>query len=346
MAVLRKGWTHLPKLGRRPSDPARLARMIQLPVRGVLPAYPITADHMALIARWMLGANDRFGTCGPTSVANFVVMVWKYCLGIDITVSDAAIFKLYQQSGNPTFDPFAKPDANGNVPGDNGVDMTVMLDALLKYGIDITLPDGTVQNVKPLCYARVAVDPPTQRAVTSILGGVLWGADMQVAQQSQDVWDYVPGSPEWGGHAILGAKYTSDEAKGHADESTASWAEVFGTTVAWETHRVSESYIPVFRPTWDHPDFQAGIDQAALAAAFEAATGRPFPVPVPEPPPGPGPQPQPQPHDGGWGCMVAGITVAAMTYHLAHPNVSYAAAVKVAIQVSKVAAAALGVSIP
>jgi hypothetical protein len=330
----------VPKLGRRPSDPDRLRRMIPLRLTGVMPLYPATADHMALIARWMLGSNDRFGTCGPTAVANFVVMVWKYCLGLDVTVSDAAVFDLYKRSGNPDFDPTAEPDADGNVPGDGGVDMTVMFDALLKGGIDITHADGTVENVKPLCYARVSVDAPTQRAVTSILGGVLWGADMQVAQQTQEVWDYVPGSPDWGGHAILGAKYTSDAAKGHVDESIASWAEVFGTTVSWETNRVSESYIPVFRPTWDHPDFQTGIDQTALAAAYEAATGRAFPVPVPEPPPGP--QPQPKPTDGGWGCMVAGITVAAMAYHIAHPHASYGAAVKVAVNLAKIAAAALG----
>lgn len=264
------------KLGRRKADPAKYNAIIRLPLTGVMPAYPLTADHLKLIARWMLGANDRYGTCGPVAVANFVVMVWKYCLGEDITVEDADVFDLYRRSGNPNFNPDTGAD-------DNGVDMTVLMDALLKGGIWITHDTGRRELVKPLCYATIPLDMATQRAVTSILGGVLWGVDLQVAQQSQTdfgLWDYAP-SAEWGGHAIMGGKYTSKTTG--EDERIVSWRIPIGTTDAFADHQLGEAYIPVFRPTWDNPAFQAGVDQAMLAAAYEAATGRSFPVPLPEP---------------------------------------------------------------
>jgi hypothetical protein len=330
------------KLGRKKADPARLRRVLTLELTGVLPVVPLTSDHLSLVVRWLLGANDRFGTCGPTSVANFVKMVWKYCLGENISVSDDAVFDLYRRSGNPNFDPNAEPDADGNVPNDEGVDMTVMLDALAKGGIEITHEDGTKEVVKPICYAKVGLDIKTRKAITSIFGGALWGVDLEIAQQSQDIWDYVA-TPQWGGHAVMGASYLNPAGAHEEDEDLISWATRIGSTDAFTAVQLSEAYVVVFRPTWDHPAFQVGIDQIALAAAYKSCTGRDFPVPVVPPPiPGPGPDPKPTPTDGGWGCLVAGITVAAMAYHLAHPSSSYAVAVKTAINVAKIAAAALG----
>lgn len=275
------------KLGRRPSDPGRLARMIPLTLTGVVPSYPLTAEHLSKIARWVLGGNNRYGTCGPTSIANFVVMVWKYCMGEDISVSDDAVFDLYRRSGNPNFDKNTGAD-------DNGVDMTVCFNALLKGGLVITHADGTDERVYPICYARIATDMPTQRAVTSIMGGVIWGVDLQVAQQSQLVWDYQP-SAGWGGHAIMGGAYTSDARPKATDETVISWEEEFGTTDAFTHYQLGESYLPIFRPQWDHPAFQEGVDQAALVAAYETVTGRKFPIPTDPPQP---PLP-PQPSGGG-----------------------------------------------
>lgn len=246
----------------------------------------------------MLGGNDRFGTCGPTYVANSAVLTWHYLLGEDITVTDEQIWDLYRRSGNPDFDPEAQPDANGNVPGDGGVDMTVMLSELVKNGIAITHADGRVERVKPLCFAAHDTGIDTVRAVTSIFGADGFGLDLSVAQQAQTrkgVWDYVAGAREWGGHATLGGAYTSDTAAGHADETNVTWQLKVGMTDAFIAHQLAEGYAVVWEPLWDHPAFQAGIDQAALAADFTEFTGRQFPVPVPpQPAPDPAPVPVPQ----------------------------------------------------
>lgn len=272
------------QLGRLPADPARYAATITLPLRAV-PAHPLVADHLGSVPGWVLGRNDVFGTCGPVSVANHAVMTWKYLLGEDITVTDDAVFDLYRRSGNPGFDPATDTD-------DNGVDMTVMLSALVKGGLSITRAGGAAELVKPLCFAKTPVAVDGIRAYTSIFGGVLFGLDLDVAQQTQTVWDYAA-SPAWGGHATLAGAYTSATAAHQVDESLVTWAEVTGTTDAFLTRQLSEVYVVVWPAMWDHPAFQAGVDQGALAADYTAATGKPFPAPVPPAPAPPAPVPAP-----------------------------------------------------
>lgn len=272
--------SRLPALGMRRADPRRLARTVTLPLTAAAPAHPLSADHLAGISGWVLGGNDRYGTCGPVSVANSAVLTWHWLLGADITVSDAQIFDLYRRSGNPSFNP-----ATG--AGDNGVDMTVMLAELVRNGVGITHPDGTAEIVKPVCFASHPTDPQTVQAVTSIFGFDLFGMDLKVAQQAQTaagLWDYVARSSEWGGHATCGGAYTGSAAARTADEKLITWAQVVGTTDAFLTRQLQEGYVVVWPALWAHPAFQAGVDQAALAAAYTASTGRPFPLPVTPPP--------------------------------------------------------------
>jgi hypothetical protein len=280
------------QLGRRPTNPARYAHTIRLPLTGAVLPHPLVADHLSAVPQWMLGANDRFGTCGPTSIANYCVLLWKYLAGENITVTDDAVFDLYRRSGNPDFDP-----ATG--AGDGGVDMTIMLSALVSGGIAITHADGSTELVRPYCYASHPVAIAQVRAVTSIFGASILAVDLDVAQQAQTdagLWDYVARSGNWGGHAIPGGSYTSSAAAHTADESVITWQERVGTTDTFAAHQLSEAYAVVFPILWDHPAFQAGVDQAALAAAYTAATGKPFPVPVP-PPPLPPPPPGNNPAD-------------------------------------------------
>lgn len=279
------------QLGRRPTDRTRYANTITLPVR-VVPDHPLVADHLSKVPAWVLGQNMTYGTCGPVSVANHAVMTWKYLLGQNITVSDAAVFDLYRRSGNPNFDPATGAD-------DDGVDMTVMLSALVKGGIELTMPDGSKRVEKPLCFARATANATDGdgiraiRAYTSIFGGLLFALDLQEAQQWQTdagLWAYMQ-SEEWGGHATMAGKYTSDTDPNHADESLVTWAQVVGTTDAFLNQQLAEVYVIVWRPLWDTPAFQAGVDKTRLAEDYTAATGRPFPMPIPTPTPPPPPVP-------------------------------------------------------
>lgn len=274
-----------PPLGLRRTD--RTRPVVRLGLTGAVPEHPAAADHLAQVAQWNGETNLAFGTCGPCSVANHAIITWRYLAGLDITVSDAAIFDLYRRSGNPDFDP-----ATGY--GDGGVDMTVMLAELVKGGIEITGPDGGRETVRPYCFAAAAAAHDDMEAITAIFGAADLAVDLDVAQQSQTdagVWDYAPSSP-WGGHAITGGKYSGASGAGQPDEVVISWMEPIGMTDQFVAHQLTDLYVIVWPLLWDHPAFVAGVDRAALAADYEALTGRPFPAPAPVPPP-PAPAPEP-----------------------------------------------------
>jgi hypothetical protein len=273
--------TVVPKLGLRRRDRSRA--VLPLTLTGAVPTHPATADYLDTVGVWNGETNFQFGTCGPVSVANSAISTWWWCLGQHVTVSDSAIFKLYKASGNPDFN----PDTG---EGDNGVEMTVMLSALLRQGLDITLPGGGVSTVKPICFAA-AQFPGTYddlHAVTSIFGGETLAADLDVAQQDQTdagLWDYMAGSDPWGGHAFHGGAYTSATGAHELDVSQITWKMRCGMTPGFINHQLAEVYVIVWEPTWEHDAFQQGVDQQAMAADFTAVTGRAWPGPAPAPSP-------------------------------------------------------------
>jgi hypothetical protein len=264
------------KLGRRPPKNAPALRLASL-LTGVVPAHPTTADHFSRVERWFLGANNLFGTCGPTSDANYIKLVFRYLLGEDVTVTDEAIFDLYRRSGNPGFNPATGED-------DNGVIMQTMLEAMLSGGIEVVRADGTRETIKPIAFAQVNADDLDEvRAAIAIFGGVLFGVDLEVAQQSQTdaqppLWDYQH-SADWGGHAIVAGRYTS--APSGADIDVVTWAQVVGTTDTFCRAQLGEAWVVVLPQHLANPAFQQGIDLAALRMAYQQLTGRPLPIPAP-----------------------------------------------------------------
>jgi len=235
---------------------------------GVAPAHPATADHFRSLA-FGLYANDKYGDCGPTSVANLVRLVSGGLLGTEVQPSQDDVFDLYRRSGNPNFDPTTGAD-------DNGVDMQTMLEALLAGGIG----DGRGGKVKPVAFAKVDVSSDDQlTAAVSIFGGSLWGVDLQTAQQTQTdahppKWDFQR-TGEWGGHAIVSGAYEAG-----ALEDVISWATRVETTAAFRRHQLEEAWVVVWPWNLDHPNFQQGVDVKALAAAYKSLTGRDLPLPA------------------------------------------------------------------
>jgi hypothetical protein len=262
------------RLGRRPPKMAPALRFKAF-WSGAVPAHPHAADNLSNVREWELGANDQFGTCGPTSVANMRRQVVTYlaALGESFPTLDD-VFDLYRRSGNPGFDPATGAD-------DNGVDMQTMLEELLKGGIG---------GVKPLAFAKVDVHQIDElRAAIAIFGGLLYGVDLQVSQQAQTdakLWDWKR-SGEWGGHAILAGRYTGSA--GGDDIGVVTWGQIVGTTDAFEAHQLEEAWIVIWPEHLGTEAFQAGVDKAKLATSYQALTGRPFPVAPPAPAPSPEP---------------------------------------------------------
>jgi hypothetical protein len=263
------------KLGRRPPSNKPALRLGDI-LTGVAPTHTATGDHFKQLA-FGLYENDKFGDCGPTSVANLVRLVSGGLLGTEVQPSQDDVFDLYRRSGNPDFDPSTGAD-------DNGVDMQTMLEALVSGGIG----DGRGGVLKPVAFAKVDVSSDDQlTAAVSIFGGCLWGVDLQVAQQTQSdahppKWDFHH-TGEWGGHAIVSGAYEVG-----ALEDVISWAKRIETTPAFRRHQLQEAWVVVWPWNLAHPAFQQGVDVAALAAAYKALTGRELPTPVPQPAPAAG----------------------------------------------------------
>lgn len=266
------------KLGRRPPKNAPALRVAEF-LTGQVPEHPAAADHFAKVAEWGLWGNDQYGDCGPVSLFNLRKLVTAYATGIEAQPTQDDVFRLYKLV-NPSFNP-------NTGDGDDGVDMQTMLELALKHEVG---GPGVM-----LGFAKVnAANLDEVRAATSIFGGVLHGVNLMAAQQAQTdngLWDY-DRSGEWGGHAVLSGRYTDPAGTAQDRTGVITWAEVVDCTDAFEAHQLEECWVVIFREHLDHPAFQEGVDVNALASAYQALTGRPFPVdPSPQPTPSPTPQP-------------------------------------------------------
>jgi hypothetical protein len=276
------------KLGLRPGDPKVEGLLLEDYLTGAVPDHPTSADYLSGIKFGMYG-NDKFGVCGPTSVANSVREVSYRLTGKMVVPTQEGVYALYRQSGNPKFDPATGAD-------DNGVDMVTMLNALMQHGID---------GIKPLCWCKVGVgNEELLKAAVAVVGQQLYGVDLQKAQQGQTdagKWSYSP-SADWGGHAILGGAY------GGGFISVVTWAQVVEMTDSFIQHQLGEAYNLIWPWHLSSPGFLRGVDLTRLAKDWEAFSGKPFPVPLPTPGPGPTPSPGPVPVPVGDGVLTIDVS--------------------------------------
>ena len=260
-------------LGKRPPLEKR-ALMLRDILTGVVPDHPLTVDYLGNIPFGLYG-NNRFGVCGPAAVANYRRLVTTLITDVPDFPTQDDVWDLYRRSGNPGFDPALYPDDPRQQ--DEGVYMHVMLDALHTGGIG-----GT----RCVAFAKIDVDDrETLRAATAIFGGLLYGVDLQSAQQSQTdtgTWDYVP-SGEWGGHAVPGGQYDQDSLR------VVTWAELVDMTDRFVAEQADEAWVIVFDEHFGSRAFLQGVDLEALRQAYRALTGRDLPTPEPPEPPAPAP---------------------------------------------------------
>lgn len=249
------------QLGLQPPKYAPSLKLGEI-LSGVVPAHPGATDHLSLVTDWQMLGNNQYGVCGPVSEANLRAIVTRYLTGRETYPGWTAVRDLYRLV-NPDFS-----EATG--AGDNGVIMQTMLEMTAKYGFD---------GVKPVAFAQVRVDNPDEvDAAISIFGGLLAGATLRQVQQSQThdyLWDYVPNSPAWGGHAVLVGQYYDKRRK------NVTWAQLVDMTERFWEEQVEEAWVMIWPEHLVNPAFQEGIDLNALAAGYAALTDRPLPLPGP-----------------------------------------------------------------
>jgi hypothetical protein len=242
-----------------------------------VPEHPIAVDNTDGVT-YGLDRNSDFGVCVPTGLDNLRRTVTKLLTGteVDATWDD---IKAWYRSQNPDFD---ENDPGG--PGDQGMAIQDFLAWAVKQGLILGFAKVDPRN-----------DDELQAAIYLFLG-LHCGAVLQQAQEEQTdagEWDYVAGSPDWGGHCFVPVAYETGPLT-YSYETGAlidviTWQERVRTTRAWRQMRLSEAYVVILPEHVQHAGFRAGFDLAKYAAAFTQITGRPFPADVTPPEPRPRP---------------------------------------------------------
>jgi hypothetical protein len=118
------------------------------------------------------------------------------------------------------------------------------------------------------------------KAALSIFGGLWLGILVQQANQEQfhqhQNWTDVPGSPVEGGHAILGGGYYTAGVRFITWGRESTFGLSFWDGSAEGSPLVEEAWVVIWPEQLGNEQFTEGIDQAALAADYEALTGRPL----------------------------------------------------------------------
>lgn len=180
------------------------------------------------IAEWILGENDKIGDCTCVAIANTLLARSIYTNKTWRTPTPN-IVSFYEKFGyNP-----ALTQPNGFNPTDQGAIITNVLRTWLVQGFQ----DGRSLN-KLIGFA--SVDPQNLNLLKQVVytfGDVYLGVDLTIAQQTQAIWDFVPGSPAWGGHCIPIVGYLLN-----GNFVVASWGSLYEVTPAFIINQCIEAY--------------------------------------------------------------------------------------------------------
>ncbi|MBO0826192.1 MAG: hypothetical protein J2P24_00280 [Streptosporangiales bacterium] len=253
------------RLAPHPADTHPRIRF-RVALTGELPPLPKVIDYAARIKDWPMYGNDQWGDCVWAMIGHMIESVTAYA-GDPVKPTEAALLKGYA-------------DVTGFDPDDPSTDQgTVIQDALdywRKTGIE--MPDGSRHRI--LGFAQV--DHGNAREMDyalDLFGAVAVGVNFPSSAMDQfnagQPWDYIPGSPVEGGHAVH--KVSSDTTTELGQVVT--WGRVQPVTETWAMQYVEETWA-VALPELVDDDFPLKANAAALNSAFEEVTGHPGPFPV------------------------------------------------------------------
>jgi hypothetical protein len=283
---------------------------------GVVPAHPLAQDNLANIEAWKMLGNDRAGDCVSVTWANDRRLVSTLLAGQESYPTQDMVWQVYRTQ-NKDFDPNGDEQTNG--PGSNA-DQGMFIQELLNYLVKNGGPDG----VKPLAFAKVNHHDLDQvRAALAIFGSLWVGVTVTNANEQQFArsrpWDYVSGSPELGGHAIMAAGYTGQAAR---DVRFVTWATETEFTDNFWTHQVDEAWAVIWPEHAGTRQFSEAVDKVALQIAYKSLTGRDLVLPDTPAPPAPTTDPGAAPFLGADPAVAERVARAA---RLARPPLSPAA---------------------
>ncbi len=259
--------------GRRPPDWTRDRLILgpHLDIEAILNAPP-AANWDTRAGTFGMLLNDQLGDCGEAAALHAAQAITS-AAGSPVVPSDNDALLAYEKVA-------------GYVPGNPNTDQGTVLQDLFDYwrktGLSI---GGKVHQI----YAFASVDitsPLEMQAAVALFGSVIFGVNLpQSAEDAfnrNQVWDYVPGSPILGGHAIDVQRY---------DQSLwypVTWGAEWEATPAFVGAYLEEAWVPIL-PEWVEANGStpSGLNLTSLGADFTALTGQPAPWavgPTPVPP--------------------------------------------------------------
>lgn len=265
------------KYGRRPPKNAPALQLSQFLRAGVTtPPHPATDDVTGSMSGWEMLGNDAAGDCEAVRWANDRRVQTTLLSGKPNYPTQAQVWQVYQTQ-NPGFVPGNGPHGYGS-DDDQGMDTQTLCEYLVAHGG----PDG----VKALAFAKVDLTNVAETDAADAIFGGLW-FDITVLDANQDdfaqgkPWDYHAGSQVDGGHAVKGVGYIDETGR----KRFLTWARETSMTAAFFKKQVDEAWVVIWPEIVGTAGFQAGIDQAALVAAYSAITnGKVLVLPSVNPP--------------------------------------------------------------
>jgi len=282
----------MPRLGRTPSAPEKLARRLQfakyVDLAAVLPQIPETVHYEDVMESWGMMGNDTVGDCTVAAAGHAMQVGSAYGLKRPSGLKAAQILAAYSSiTGYDSDDPNSDQGAN-------------LLD-VLRYWQNVGIAG---QKCGPYT-ALVPSAPDHWRAATYLYGGVYFGvwlpATVVNALNGGRVVDWVDTSAHFtqaDGHAVFGVGYAST-----SGVDLVTWGEVIYMSYAFAAKYCDEAYAVTLPNSWGKGNV-VGLDEAALEADLKILQGSgplPTPTPAPTPPPAPGPAPDPK------GCLTAAL---------------------------------------
>jgi hypothetical protein len=246
------------------------------------PVSPIVDNPPATKTDWPMDQNDEWGCCVVAGMDHALEAIHA-SFGLPHTPWDRDTILAYYRTQNPGFDP-SDPAHGPGSNDDGGMVVQEFLSYMVKQGVI-------------LGFARIDQTDKAEVHAAIYLGlAIVTGEDLDVAQQRQAVWDFVPGSASWGGHCTTWVGYDG------STDTCVTWGELVRMTDAFVQNQVSEAWFVITQAHIDNPSFRAGFDLPKFAEAYTNITGRAFPAPVspvepptPVPPTPPTPEPVPGP---------------------------------------------------
>lgn len=255
------------KLGRRPASRRAALNVADFLRVEQLPDHPLVDPIPGLT--YPMDRNDVAGDCVVAGLDHALQTIYAL-LGVPrANWTDSQLLAFYQTQ-NPGF----RTWADGGGSNDGGMEIQTFLGYLLTHA-------GVISG-----FAKIdPTDGELMRAAAWVGLAIVTGEDLRVAQQKQTTWDYVKGSPDWGGHCTTTVAYQPGQ------QDCVTWGEVVPMTDTFVTQQVDEAWFILTPAHIQNSKFRNNFDLAGFAAAVRDITNGKILIPVapvdPPPPPPP-----------------------------------------------------------